>query len=216
MDAFTLVVSLALVAGAFAVVLYPLWPQTRPEASLKTDTPGQTTDEYQARYQASLNAIKDLMFDYEMGKVSAEDYEKLLTKTKLEAAEFRYQVDRLNHSSNSHSEATFDVEIERLVAQLRSNKFNGYEALLPQVDAEIDLLKKAPFTPAQGEELACPHCHQPYLSGDAFCVACGQTLTQTCSACGYAYQPGDAFCAHCGLALNNQPQPGPHAEVTIG
>jgi hypothetical protein len=139
MDVFTLTITFALVAGAFGLILYPLWQQTRPEAVFQLDSSGQTLEEYQARYQAELAAIKDLMFDYEMGKVSAEDYEKLLAKAKLEAAEIRRQIDRLSHSTNADIEASLDVEIEKLIAQLRLNKFSGNETLLSEIDAEIQL-----------------------------------------------------------------------------
>ncbi len=213
MDVLTLTISLALVAGALGLILYPLWQQTRPEAFFHVDHSSQTLEEYQARYQAALAAIKDLMFDYEMGKVSAEDHDKLLTKVKLEAAEIRHQIDRLSHSANVNMEASLDVEIEKLIAQLRFNKFNGNEVLLPEVDAEIELLKAIKLNPAEIDDCACPRCGKPCLPGDAFCTACGQPLAEltadppdkgeVCPACGYAYQPDDAFCAKCGLALSD-------------
>lgn len=214
MDVLSLTISLALVAGALGLILYPLWQQTRPEAIFHIDRSGQTLEEYQARYQATLAAIKDLMFDYEMGKVSAEDHEKLLAKAKLEAAEIRHQIDRLNHNANVNMEASLDVEIEKLIAQLRYSKFNGNEALLSEVDAEIELLKAIKLDPAEVDDCTCPHCGEPCLPGDAFCTTCGQPLAEwtadqpdkaeICPSCGYAYQPDDAFCAKCGLALSDR------------
>jgi predicted nucleic acid-binding Zn ribbon protein len=227
MDALTLTLSLALVAGAFGLILYPLWQQTHSEAGLQSDRSGQTLEEYQARYQASLEAIKDLMFDHEMGKISAEDYEKLLAKSKLEAAEIRHQIDRLNHSTAADKEAALDVEIERLVAQLRMGQLNGSEALLDEVDVEVEALKDIRLGPAVVEETACPHCGQTFLPGDAFCTSCGQALPEVtlaepdttveiCPACGYAYRPDDAFCARCGQALNEGSRVQPRNEVATG
>lgn len=215
MDVLTLTATFVLVAGALGLILYPLWQQTRPEALIQLDSSGQTLEEYQARYQAALAAIKDLMFDYEMGKISAEDHEKLLARAKLEAAEIRRQIDRLSHSANADIEASLDVEIEKLIAQLRFNKFSGNETLLSEVDAEIQLLKAIKLDPAEVDDCACPRCGKVCLPSDAFCAACGQPLaglaldqaeagTESCPACGYAYQPGDAFCAKCGLALSGQ------------
>ena len=117
----TIIISLALVVGAFALIFYPLWQQTRPDAIFRVDRSGQTLEEYQARYQATLASIKDLMFDYEMGKVSTEDYETLLQSTKLEAAQLRQQIDRLSQGVESAIDADLDREIETLVSQLRQS-----------------------------------------------------------------------------------------------
>jgi DNA-directed RNA polymerase subunit RPC12/RpoP len=180
-------------------------------------------EEYQARYQATLTAIKDLMFDYEMGKVSTEDYDRLLAKSKLEAAEIRHQLDRLNHSAAANVAAALDVEIERLVAQLRQSQSPDGGALLREVDAEIELLKNIQLDPAEINEAACPQCGQVFLPGDAFCAGCGQPLpdltaneAEVCPACGYPYQLGDAFCARCGLALTEGGQVQPVEEAVAG
>lgn len=228
MDVLTLLTSLVMVVGAFALVLYPLWQQTRPDAIFKVERSGQTGEEYQARYQAALAAIKDLMFDYEMGKVSGDEYEKLLAKVKLEAAAIRHQLDRFNHSTTTDMAATLEVEIEKLVAQLRSNKFNGQEALVSTVDAEIELLKKVPQPAPTAEELLCPQCGQPVFLDDAFCAVCGYALTQStlhkqpntnisfCSSCGHTIQPEDAFCARCGAGVQNSLLTDGAEEVMIG
>lgn len=228
MDVLTILTSLMLVLGAFALVLYPLWQQSRPDIIFKVEGSGQTGEEYQARYQAALAAIKDLMFDYEMGKVSEDDYEKLLAKAKLEAAAIRHQLDRFNHSTTTDIAATLEVEVEKLVAQLRSNKCNGHEILLPTVNAEIELLKTVSYHAPNSEEFLCPQCSQPVFLDDAFCAACGHALTQSnlhknlsatagfCPSCGLAVQPEDAFCARCGAGVGNRMQPGWSGEVMTG
>ena len=223
MDALTLMASLALVAGAFGLILYPLWQQTRPEAIFQSDRSGQTLEEHQARYQAALEAIKDLMFDHEMGKISAEDYERLLAKSKVEAAEIRHQIDRLSHSAAVGVAAALDVEIERLVAQLRKNQPEPSDMLFHEVEAEIELLKNIQLNPAELDESACSHCGQVFLPGDTFCTGCGHPLPETtgetaevCWACSYAYQPGDAFCARCGHSLTETRQSQPAQEGVIG
>ncbi|NJN95264.1 MAG: hypothetical protein HC875_14735 [Anaerolineales bacterium] len=224
MDAFTLLTTIVLVAGAFGLILYPLWQQSHAEIPLQPSRIGQTMEEYQARYQATLAAIKDLMFDYEMGKIAPDDYDRLLAKSKLEAAEIRQQIDRLSHSTAITSAATLDVEIERLVSQLRQNQLgNGHHTLLREVDAEIEFLKNIQLDPAKIDEAACLHCGHAFLPGDAFCGGCGQPLPEpiaqpalACSACGYIYQAGDAFCARCGAALPDERPLQPVEEVTTG
>ena len=227
MDVLVLTVSLALVAGAFGLILYPLWQQTRPEAIFHVDRSGQTLEEYQARYQAALDAIRDLMFDYEMGKISTEDHARLLSKAKLEAAEIRHQIDRLSYSVTTGTKAALDVEIERRVAQLRGSQFNECEALLRDVDAEIALLKNIQLDPAEIDEPICPHCGQAFLPNDVFCTGCGRPLPahaadqpdptkDICPACGYAFQLDDVFCAQCGLALKEGTRVQQGEEVMTG
>ena len=111
MDTLTLIISLALGLIVLVVILYPLWQQTRPEAIFRVDRSGQTLEEYQARYQAVLASIKDLMFDYEMGKVSTEDYEPLLASSKLEAAEIRRHIDRLGQGLVSEIDPALDARV---------------------------------------------------------------------------------------------------------
>ena len=195
-----LIITLALVGGTLALVLYPLWRQTRDEATFRVDRAGRTLAEYEARYQAALAAIKDLMFDYEMGKVLVEDYETLLAKSKLEAAQIRRQIDLLSQSSEPEIDPAIAAKIETLVAELKSSDQNGNEALWQDVEAEIETLKNVHL------DATCPNCGKPIQVGDTFCSGCGQSLAEvktqrhTCSKCGAPIQPDDAFCAKCGTA----------------
>ena len=219
MDALSPVIIVILIGGALALIFYPLWQQTRPKAIFRVNRPGQTLEEYQARYQALLAAIKDLMFDYEMGKISTKDYENLLNRTKLEAAEIRRQIDHLEHSTTGLDTA-LEAEIETLIAQL-SHNFEADEALLGEVEAEIELLKdvkldKQPATGLADDRLTCPNCHKTIQPGDAFCAHCGQSLAEletefetefnadACPKCGYSSQPDDVFCARCGANLKEE------------
>jgi hypothetical protein len=202
MDILTIILSLVLVGGTLALVLYPLWRQPQTRAS--RDASGRTVEELEARYQASLAAIRDLMFDFEMGKVTQEDYDALLTKSKLEAAQIRRQIDQMSQSSEAEIDPDIDAEIEKLVAQLKAAPANGNEALLKEVDKEIEILKHA-----QDDTLACPSCGSVAQADDSFCSSCGQSLENvkidksTCSECGTPIQPDDAFCAKCGTELDN-------------
>jgi predicted RNA-binding Zn-ribbon protein involved in translation (DUF1610 family) len=208
MEHLALIISLALGLGILAFVFYPLWRQTRPEALFRIDRSGQTLEEYEARYRATLASIKDLMFDYEMGKVSTEDYETLLPKSKLEAAQIRQQIDRLSQGRETATDPALDTAIEQLVKQVRSRPFNGNEPWLQEIDAEIEALKMMTFE-TEIAAFACPNCGKAYQSGDAFCTGCGQALPETtatdlgenCPECGAPVEADDAFCAKCGFAL---------------
>ena len=202
MDTLAIFLSLVLVGGTLALILYPLWRQ--PQTRMNRDASGRTAEELEARYQASLAAIRDLMFDYEMGKVTQADYDSLLTKSKLEAAQIRRQIDQMSQQTDADLDPAIDTEIEKLVAQLKSSPVNGNEPLLKEVDKEIEILKHA-----QHDTLTCPNCGNIAQAGDAFCSSCGQSLENvkadenTCPQCGTSIQPDDAFCAKCGTELNS-------------
>jgi len=204
MELLPLVTGGLLIVLAALLVAYPLWQQTRPSGVLPANISGQTLAEHQVRYQAALAAIKDLMFDYEMGKISAEDHQLQLHKAKVEAAAIKRQIDLLDQNGAAPPlEATLDAEIERLVAQTKTNNpANRQKRLLAAVQSEIDTLKAAaPAGPA------CGHCGKSCQPEDAFCSGCGQPVTQEniCPQCGQSHQPEDSFCVTCGAALATSP-----------
>lgn len=201
MDMSVVVASLILIGLALFFILYPLWQQSHHAAFLEVDPAHQTLEELQLRYQASLAAIKDLMFDHEMGKVSTEDYEALLNRAKLEAAGLRRQIDQLDTTTvETPVISRVDTEIEDVIAQMRRRP-SASQDLLTEVEAEIEALKDIGVEKVSTS--ACSHCGKAVRPGDAFCSGCGQavTLTENCPQCGYSYQPGDTFCARCGAVL---------------
>ena len=210
MDTTAIIVILALIAGALVLVLYPLWQHTRTQNHLPQPA-GQTLEEYQVRYQASLAAIKDLMFDYEMGKMTESDYQILLAKVKVEAAQIRKQLDALNNGNVITDPAT-EAKIEAMVAQMRDDglNVNGNQTISAEIEADIERLKNIG---AAGMP-ACPVCGRAYEVGDAFCAGCGHALDDvppvvdedTCPRCGYVFSPDDAFCAKCGAQVSSTPQ----------
>jgi len=212
MDIVLLTTILLLIGFALLLILYPLWQQqARSQTVLQSPRPGQTLDEYQAQYRAALAAIKDLTFDYEMGKVSAEDYDTLLVRSKLNAAKIRQQIDLLSEAAEAEPvDETVDAEIEQLVAQLRNGHQAADELLLAEVEAEIELLKQAQAVPSA---VSCSKCGKAVQPDDAFCSRCGQPVVQpevkapadVCPACGYKIKADDAFCAKCGAALKKEP-----------
>lgn len=208
MDVLTIILIVLLVGVTIGLVGAPLWQPASTDAPTEAvERPGQTLEELEAQYRATLAAIKDLNFDHEMGKVSTEDYQPLLAKSKLEAARIRQVIDQLSSAEIAEQAQTLEAEIETLVAQLRQGP-EPNEALLREVEAEIEALKSLPPGLPTTEGRACPHCGADLRADDKFCSSCGQAvpepaadLADHCSHCGYAYEPGDAFCAHCGTPL---------------
>jgi RNA polymerase subunit RPABC4/transcription elongation factor Spt4 len=212
MDALILIIIFILIGISLSVILYPLWQQTRRQADDQTEDDGLTLEEYELRYQAILASIRELMFDFEMGKVTDEDYETLMTEAKLQAAKVRQHLDALSSPSAADSlDPGLDAEIEDLVAQQRQKRgANRNLAQLPEVQAELALLTNVrPNGPAPAAQ-PCEGCGHLLQRDDKFCGRCGRPVSQAvtvavespaCPQCGYAYEPDDAFCANCGTAL---------------
>ncbi|MCB0177995.1 MAG: zinc ribbon domain-containing protein [Anaerolineae bacterium] len=208
MDVLTIILIVLLVGVTIGLVGAPLWqPAASAATTADVERPGQSLEELEAQYRATLAAIKDLNFDYEMGKVSTEDYQPLLAKSKLEAARIRQAIDHLSNAEIAEQAQALDAEIETLVAQLRQGP-EPDEALVHDVDAEIEALKTLPARLPATEGSVCPHCGAALRADDKFCSSCGQAvpepaadLADHCPHCGYTYESGDAFCAHCGTPL---------------
>lgn len=212
MEMLNIMIAVGLVGIALILMAYPLWRQTRPDALFRVNQSGQTLEEYEARYQAALAAIRDLMFDHEMGKVTDEDYELLLNNVKLEAAAIRKEIDRLSTASTSPATVR-DAEIEALIAHTRHEPIDN-PTLLEKVDAEIELLKDVRLDQEVSD--VCPNCGQSYQPGDTYCSSCGHRLEPTspqppnfCPRCGQAVRSNDAFCAGCGAELHRYVEAGP-------
>jgi DNA-directed RNA polymerase subunit RPC12/RpoP len=210
MELLTISIVILLVTIALFIIAYPLWQQSQIILTGPITTPGHTYAELEARYNAELAAIKDLMFDYEMGKVTHDDYNQLLSLSKSRAARIRQEMSLLTSKPDIHPE--LDTKIEQLITQTRRQSvanINGYGTMLQQIDQDIAQLKHS-----NGRTTACPHCQGRVMVGDGFCPACGHTINnghsvhtdreadQACRECGSAVQATDAFCAACGQALD--------------
>ncbi len=212
MDPLLIITILILIGCTLLLILYPLWQRTQQETHPQNSAPGHSVEEYEVRYQALLADIRELTFDYEMGKVSSQDYETYLPSLKLKAAEVRQLMDQ----SGNHIPADLDTEIEALIAQFR----NGNDPVQPQdiqqkVKAELALLKNRSMTDepilaneSSPQPINCSACGIPLQADDAFCSKCGQPVPSSkaqaktdCPQCGAAIQPDDAFCTKCGFHL---------------
>lgn len=225
MDTLTFISILGLVAAALLLILYPLWQQTRGQTAEQITRSGQTLEEAQTRYGALLAAIRDLMFDHEMGKVATEDYEILLTRTKLEAATIRGQIDQLANTSAPEPNTKLEAEVETLIARLRDDDQVRENALLSEINAELELLKNVQPDRRLQTGSTCATCGYSLQPDDAFCSRCGQAVpppetkadleTGLCPGCGSATQIGDAFCAQCGTSLNKNSIAQDHKDIKI-
>ena len=217
MDVLALVASLILIVVVLLLILYPLWQQTRRATPFQTEADELTLEEYELRYQVILGSIRELMFDYKMGKMTEADYEALLSEAKLEAATIRQHIDTLTVAPETDKiDSDLDAEIEALISQLRGKPDQHVpDGLLRDVKAEIAVLNNVQPDRVSTEQ-RCPGCGHRLQPADKFCGRCGEAVsagtpaavepeTSACPQCGYTHEVGDAFCAHCGSTLAQEP-----------
>jgi hypothetical protein len=160
--AVTLAALLSLLATFFAIS-----PLLRPgRASLVVED--DKLVELLGRKDSVLQAIKDLEFDYHVGKISQEDYERLDQRLRRQAIVLLQQIEKVAPAS-----ASLDEQLEGIIAQFRQTArvstpaTNGVPPAAPVVP------------PAVGESARfCTQCGKPAEAGHKFCAYCGAPIAQ--------------------------------------
>jgi len=149
-----------------AVIAYPLF--TTPRAK-SLSAPANPLDDLLAQRTAVYDAIRDLDFDFSLGKLSQTDYDALREKYKARAAQLLQQIDAARGDDGAH----LDEQIEAQVAQMRRAKPDDIEREVARLRAQ----KKSP-APRRAPKVApatgfCAKCGTPRRADDKFCRKCG-------------------------------------------
>jgi hypothetical protein len=132
-----------------------------------------------SRREAMLTALRDLDFDYTVGKVAEEDYGPMRQALLAEVATIMTQLDEEQAATEDGLEARIEAEVlavrQKLVAE------------------------KAPNSPADSRP--CSSCGRVPRVGDLYCRDCGTHLNLTCPECGQGLHPTDYFCTACGIEM---------------
>jgi hypothetical protein len=121
------------------------------------------------RKDAILQAIKDLEFDYRVGKMSEEDYQRLDQRLRRQAIGLMQQIEKLAPAS-----ASLDEQLESIIAQFRQT------SVAPVPDASKSVNGDAPIaTPTTSSPTRfCTQCGKPLEAGHKFCAYCGTPVTE--------------------------------------
>ncbi len=136
---------LAFAAGVY--ILIPLFRESHGniEVELLAET---ALDRLLARKDVIYTNLKDLEFEYKMGRLSDADFRRLEAGYKTEATRILKELDQLGVAKD------LDESIERDVAGRKSRLY--------------------PSTAKTASR--CPHCGGEVLVGKKFCADCGQRL----------------------------------------
>lgn len=163
MTVFVIVGSLILLALAVLAVAWPLLrerrePEVVQEVVVEIAAVADPLVELEERRDSIYQAIKELQFDYEVGKVSEADYLAFDSQFKAQAVTVLKQIDEL-----TTVDPELDAQIEAEIAALRRN------GRVPSAAAE-----PAAVQPAAAQ--FCPQCGHKVQPGDRFCGKCGMAM----------------------------------------
>jgi len=158
---------------SLVALLYVVWPIIQPNEEPVWVEDDRLT-EMISRKDAVLRSIKDLEFDYQVGKVSDEDYERFNQRLRRQAITYIQQIEKLAPQT-----ANLDETLEAEIAQMRRtlDRTDGAVLATPAAEpAEIE-------TPATDDAVAlagtqiekrfCTNCGQPVAAAHKFCAHCG-------------------------------------------
>ncbi len=148
-----------LAAGIY--VLRPLF--TEPKGNLEVELLAETElDRLLNRKAVLYSNIKDLEFEYKMGRLSDADFQRLDAGYKKEAAVILQKLDQLGAEKN------LDETIEKDVAERKAK-------LVPAKPGAPKAAAVTKTAVAQKEQ-RCPSCGAEIIAGKKFCADCGHRL----------------------------------------
>lgn len=143
----TLLFALLLAVLAVGYVALPIF---QPSRSVLLDEDGPLTELIQ-RKDTLLLTIKELEFDYQTGKLSAEDYTRMDQRLRHQAIALLRQIEQTMPSS-----ADLESEIEAEILRRRR--------------------VTTPAAPSERAQQSCPTCQADIHPGNKFCPQCGTRL----------------------------------------
>ncbi len=149
-------------AAVFWVVL-PLLQPGRGDLIVEDDRLSQLL----TRKDATLRAIKELEFDYHVGKIEEEDYKRLDQRLRRQAIGYMQQIEKL-----APDMAALDDALEAEIAKRRKTHAVPTGALAAESKAANGSGAHAPDTPS-GEVRFCTNCGMALEPTHKFCANCG-------------------------------------------
>ncbi len=157
-----LVAILFLIALLLVVSLYLVTP-------LMTNRPRRLTEEPQeassllAERERLLNALQELDFDYQLGKIPEDDYPLQRAELLRKGADVLERLDAIAASRPA----------PQPVAAAASDATNAKALSDDEIESMLAARRKERKTKSAG---FCPHCGKPIMVSDQFCSNCGKSL----------------------------------------
>ncbi len=179
-----MLIALVLSVGALAFVVWPLLKPGPAPAMVEDDR----LTELLGRKDAVLKAIKDLEFDYQVGKLSEEDYQLYDQRLRRQAVALLQQIEQVAPQS-----ADIDAAMEAEIAQRRRVLEPARVGVKPAAavvaaSAPVAVAAQTPALAVAGAAAA------PVGNG----TGSGGGAPRYCTNCGSRLDAHHKFCANCG------------------
>ncbi|MCX7670504.1 MAG: zinc ribbon domain-containing protein [Anaerolineae bacterium] len=176
-----IILTIIIVAAALALVAYPIIARSRAAQPAAASSAGEELAELLARRDATLQALRDLNFDRQVGKVTDEDFAVFEANLKAAAAGVLAALDAWEAAADRE----LDAVLERAVAARRAALTSGRTC-------------PACGRPAAAEDKFCAGCGAALPARE---MKPAPAAGPTCPKCGRPVGPTDRFCGGCGAAL---------------
>jgi NADH pyrophosphatase NudC (nudix superfamily) len=163
---------IALLAALFISMPFFFKRKTAGGDEYFPDPRAEKSKELGSRKDSLLTAIKDIEFDYGLGKLSREDYEELHGKYRSEAAGLLKEIESLG--AGAEAEGGYE-DLEREIRAQRGKFVSSYD----DEELEKEILRAREASWNEGPERFCPKCGSGRAQDDQFCSKCGAKLNQT-------------------------------------
>ena len=156
-----LIISVLIAGVIITFIAIPLFSSSRPQDS---DEP-IALETLLSQRDAAYDALRDLDFDFQTGKLSQVDYDALREKYKSRAALILQQIDAAQKQQSE--------DLEQEIAQVRAAK-RAQAVVTEEDDIEEEIAKRRGKQSSSSN--ACKNCGTPFKAGDQFCAKCGNKL----------------------------------------
>ena len=174
------IVSLALTA----FLIYPFFERRGMEGTPIPTLPSNRRRQLREEKAAHLLALRELDFDFEVGKLSAIDYKELRTKYEAKAIEVMKELEA-TEAAWKELQDEIDAELKKRVGiQPESKPVQNVRSI---ATAQVR-----------------HSCGGSNKLSDRFCSRCGEPTGGHCASCGKPLSLGDRYCPTCGTEVEKR------------
>jgi len=166
-----LALAIALLAALFISAPFFLRRGRTDGGGYFPDPRAEKAKELGSRKDSLLTAIKDIEFDYGLGKLSREDFEELHGKYRAEAAGILKEIDSLGAGGPADGGGE---DLEKEILAERSKFAFSYD----DEELEKEILRAREVFWNDSPSRYCPKCGNGSGAEDLFCSKCGAKLDQ--------------------------------------
>jgi len=164
--------SLFLVLAVLVIVSVYLYAPFTRRAQRVRMSESQEISALRAERDRVINSLQELDFDYNLGKIPAEDYPAQRTSLLQRGADILRKLDEVAPVASSSG------DVEKRIEKAAASKRAGSSSRKSKIsDDELESMLATRRKLHKGKSAGfCPKCGKPILVTDKFCPSCGKAL----------------------------------------